>query len=598
MNRVKILPEKVANKIAAGEVVERPASVVKELMENAIDAGAKRITIETQAGGVGLMRVSDDGCGMSPDDAMLALERHATSKISDETDLASVQTLGFRGEAIPSIASVCRFELITKEKEAPGATCIQVEGGKTAAVKQVAHQDGTTVIVRDLFFNIPARRKFLKSHATENSHIAQTIRLAILSQQNVGFSWICDGEEMLNVPPSASLSERIRSLFEPEIAEQLLKVEKRLGLLSVEGFAGKPMLTRSNRNYQFFFVNGRPVQNRTLAFALKEAYHSLVMVDRQPVSFLFLRVPAQDVDVNVHPSKREVRFRQDAMIRDTVIAAVRDAVQGVEDMPVITPGEARSEHGPVLPTGNAGREDRVREAIAEYETTHSKGAANTFAAPAHHESAAVDFTAVQQQEDLLVAARPTHLHLVGQIHKLYLLLESSDGLVILDQHAAHERVLFDQVLKKLRASETVESQKLLLPVTIACDASQALLLGSCQDDLVRMGMEVREFGKNTFLVDAIPFFVKTSDIKTLVKDILDDLSHQEKVLSIGKAHEEKVLLTLCRIAVRARDVLNLREQQALVDQLMAAENPYHCPHGRPTMLKLSKNYLARQFKRV
>ncbi len=582
MNRIKILPENIANKIAAGEVVERPASVIKELLENAIDAGAKRITIETHAGGVGLIRITDDGCGMSREDAMLALERHATSKIATEQDIASVQTLGFRGEALPSIAAVSRLELITKEQGCATATMLRVEGGKVESIGETAQEAGTTLIVRDLFFNVPARRKFLKSSGTENSHIGQTIRLAALSAQNIGFRWICDGEEMINVPASAGLADRIGMLLEHEIAGQILPVRQDAGLLRVGGFAGKPVLHRSNRRYQFFFVNGRPVQNKTLSFALKEAYHSLVMVERHPVCFLFIDLPPQEVDVNVHPAKREVRFRQDSLVRDAVVQGVRAAVQGVEDMPAITPGLSHQE--------------RVREAMEQYQISQAQALHTTQPYRAASEGLTPESFDTLHASSL--GSKPLQLQLVGQIHRLYLLLESPEGLVILDQHAAHERVLYDQVLGKMRASQIVEAQKLLLPVTIACDGPGALLLKQCLEDLNRMGMEMREFGKNTFIVEAVPFFVKTSDIQTLVKDILDDLAQGERVGTIGKAHEEKVLLTLCRVAVRAADKLLPKEQQALLDQLMAAENPYHCPHGRPTMIKISADYLARQFKRV
>ncbi len=591
MNRIKILPENIANKIAAGEVVERPASVIKELLENAIDAGAKRITVETQAGGVGLIRITDDGCGMSREDAMLALERHATSKIATEQDISSVQTLGFRGEALPSIAAVSRLELITKEPGCATATVLRVEGGKVESVGETAQEAGTTLIVRDLFFNVPARRKFLKSSSTENSHIGQTIRLAVLSQQHVGFRWICDGEEMINVPASAGLADRIGMLLEHEIAGQILPVRQDTGLLRVGGFAGKPVLHRSNRSYQFFFVNGRPVQNKTLSFALKEAYHSLVMVERHPVCFLFIDLPPQDVDVNVHPSKREVRFRQDSLVRDAVVQGVRAAVQGVEDMPAITPGLSHQE--------------RVREAMEQYQISQAQATPSTQPSYAKSENSIQDVLQQSSMHDALdarnafsPASKPLQLQLIGQIHRLYLLLESPEGLVILDQHAGHERVLYDQVLGKMRASKIVEAQKLLLPVTIACDAPGALLLNQCLGDLNRMGMEMREFGKHTFIVEAVPFFVKTSDIQTLVKDILDDLAQGQRAGTIGKAHEEKVLLTLCRVAVRAADKLNPKEQQALLDQLMTAENPYHCPHGRPTMIKISADYLARQFKRI
>ncbi len=599
MNRIKILPENVANKIAAGEVVERPSSVVKELIENSIDAGASRITIETQAGGVGLIRVADDGCGMSRDDALLALERHATSKIACVEDITAVQTLGFRGEALPSIASVCRFELVTKEKDAVSAVSIAVDGGRVQSIKETSHQGGTTVEVKDLFYNIPARRKFLKSHTAENSHIAQTIRLAALSTRTVGFRWVCDGEELIQVPPSASLQERISALFEQEIAHNIVAVTKSMGLLNVGGVTGRPVVTRANRNFQLFFVNGRPVQNRGLSFAIKEAYHSLVMTDRNPVSFLFIDLPASDVDVNVHPSKREVRFRQESLVREAVVAAIRDAVASVQDVPSVG--------------GEVSRQDRVREAIAHYEASMKQDgqalehAGERFASVPGRSGQKISWTegsgpkeetTAQEEIPILSSAKSRRLNPVGQIHKLYLLLESEEGLVILDQHAAHERVLYDEVLSKIHGSQGVESQKLLLPVTIATDPAQTMLLEQCQEDLTRMGMEVREFGKNTFVVEAIPFFIKTSDIKTLIGDVLDELAQDEKTLAVAQAREEAVLLTLCRIAVRAQDSLSSREQQVLVERLMACKNPYHCPHGRPTMIKLTKDYLARQFKRV
>ena len=562
MNRVRLLPEHVANQIAAGEVVERPASVVKELVENSLDAEAQRITVAIKGGGRSVIRVTDDGFGMSRDDALLALERHATSKIANAEDLAKISSLGFRGEAVPSIASVSRFTLVTRERGTLSGTRIEIAGGRITGVTEEGTAEGTVVEVRNLFFNLPARRKFLRSESTETAHIEHIVTLCALAHPHVAFRFVVDERERFHLAPARSLADRIRELYGHELLGQLVPVAAEM----IDGFIGKPGISRSDRSQQLVFVNGRPVESKGINYALREGYHTALMRGQFPVTFLFLTVDPALVDVNIHPAKREVRFRDEFAVRQAVVDAVRSALapKGVlQPLRTAVPAPSAPEPEP-----------------AAAPTTGSFALQSEFA------------PAAEIQTEL-----EGRWKILGVIGQLYVLAESPEGLVLLDQHAAHERVLFEKMLHDL-AGDAAPSQKLLLPVTLELDARDAEFLRSNLKTLLKLGIGVSEFGDKTFLVDAVPPYFRLENLAQTFRKIVDELRQTGEEVHARRLAEDKIATTVCRHAVKARDPLRGEELTALLAQLHRCELPYTCPHGRPTMIQISYGELEKKFRRV
>jgi DNA mismatch repair protein MutL len=654
MNRIRMLPEHVANQIAAGEVVERPASVVKELVENALDAGAARITVEIQAGGRSLIRVTDDGTGMGRDDALLCLERHATSKIQRAEDLSAIVTMGFRGEALPSIASVSRFTLTTRERDgdAPEATQIVINGGKILEVKAAGAAPGTSVVVRQIFFNLPARRKFLRTEETESAHVQHYLTLAALASPEVAFTFSKDGRVVWQLPAVntgpdiaarlTALRERIRAIeggeqkllavnFAVELAEapdtdemrEMSGVEtaERRSMFRVWGFIGSPGVSRGTREDQHLFVNRRPVENRGLNFALLEGYHTALMKGRYPVCCLFLEINPAAVDVNIHPSKREVKFHQERQVRQLVTQAVREtllkfhsgekrepiAAATTERMasPVPATPELPRFHAPVAPSRDAGMSNKS-PAPAWPARPPMEPARPT---PATSVSTPGEFAVLPITPTVAVSSRPdaaagpvpllnVPLRLVGVIGRLYVVLESDRGLVLLDQHAAHERVLFEQMLNRLEGQGSAMSQKLLLPETVELSARDALFLREQLASLTRMGVGLSEFGERTFLLDALPPFVKAPDARRFVLELVDELKAAGQEVNNLRLGEHTIAKTVCRHAVKANDPLGGEELQNLVDDLRRCAMPYTCPHGRPTLIEMNYRELEKKFGRI
>jgi DNA mismatch repair protein MutL len=671
MNRIRLLPEHVANQIAAGEVVERPASVVKELVENALDAQATRVTVEIQAGGRSLVRITDDGTGMSRDDALLCLERHATSKIRKAEDLAAIATMGFRGEALPSIASVSRFTLTTRERESdsPEGTRIVINGGKIIEVKAAGSAPGTSVEVRQLFFNLPARRKFLRTEETEAAHIQHYLTLAALAFPEVAFTFQKDGRAVWQLPAQKSgaeigerlpaLRERLRVLMgdmkllpvdfscaftgdaEPEESLSFESAQPagrnfpspvtHRPSLRVWGFIGSPGVSRATRDDQHVFVNRRPVENRGINFALLEGYHTAMMKGRYPICCLFLEIDPAAVDVNIHPSKREVKFHREAEVRRLVAQAVREtllefhSVQKQENLqpptpnprpptpstpPATTiPGTEKAPQTVELPnfTPPAPQRPAMFPAMPEQRPLKMGFASTIQTPPAEdHPSRVTHHTPL--------AHSPTHppshsgteptpllrvpLRLVGVIGRLYAVLESDRGLVLLDQHAAHERVLFEQMLERLERSVQSPSQKLLLPETIEVSPRDAQFLREQLPVLTRLGVGLSEFGERTFLLDALPPFVKVSDSRRFVVDLVDELKAVGKEVNTVRLGEHTVAKTVCRHAVKANDPLAGRELENLVEDLRRCAMPYTCPHGRPTLIEMNYRELEKKFGRT
>jgi DNA mismatch repair protein MutL len=685
MNRIHLLSEQVANQIAAGEVIERPASVVKELVENALDAQAARVTLEIQAGGRSLIRVTDDGTGMSRDDALLCLERHATSKIQKAEDLAAIVTMGFRGEALPSIASVSRFTLTTRERDggSPEGTQIIVNGGKIVEVKAAGSATGTSVEVRQLFFNLPARRKFMRTEETEAAHIQHYMTLAALAYPEVAFMFQKDGRLVWQLPAQQSgaavssrldaLRERLRSLLGEE---KLLSVNFTAALddsvqpeetdifetagpspstlnctpnafgaqpstLRVWGFIGSPGVSRATREGQHLFVNRRPVENRGLNYALLEGYHTALMKGRYPVCCLFLEIDPAAVDVNIHPAKREVKFHREYEIRKFLAQAVQEtllAFHGSEageskrwgerpreplvkqnltpELPGSSVASPHQTSAPALPNfpeklkPSPATPPQISPAA---QTPLKTGFSPSLPAPTERSVPSSIPVAPKQSEGGLhppssletAASSPSGmpllsvpLRLVGVIGKLYAVLESDRGLVLLDQHAAHERVLFEQMLNRLEQNGTTPSQKLLLPETIELPARDANFLREQLAALTRLGVGLSEFGERTFLLDALPPFVKSADARHFVLDLVDELKAAGREVNLARLGEHTIAKTVCRHAVKANDPLAGAELENLVEDLRRCAMPYTCPHGRPTLIEMNYRELEKKFGRT
>lgn len=645
MNRIRLLPEHVANQIAAGEVVERPASVVKELVENAVDAQATRITVEIQAGGRSLIRVVDDGVGMNRDDALLSLERHATSKIQKAEDLTSISTMGFRGEAIPSIASVSRMTITTRERESdnPEGTQVVINGGKILEVKAAGCASGTSLEVRQLFFNLPARRKFLRSEETEKAHIQHYLTLIALAYPQIACTFVQDGRvvwQLPSVPGARSMENRIRALeerfaalysrdiplipvdFTTHIQDRYVDedgVTEGPESVSIWGVIGAPGVSRSTRDDQHLFVNRRPVENRGLNYALVEGYHTMLMKGRFPLCCLFLEINPALVDVNIHPAKREVKFRQEQTIRRVVTEAVREA---------LLKHHQRQEHGRPATSPKAPKPAVDSFALKNPEPIPETRSFPNFVPaptgkpivswPKRHEPIPSDQAATSSspEPESSVAPEPTPiparitldpakavpllevpLRILGVIGKLYVILESDRGLVLLDQHAAHERVLFEQMLTRVEQGDA-PSQRLLLPETVELSPRDANFLRQQITALTKLGVGISEFGERTFLLDALPPFIKASSPKKFVVEMIDALKAVGQEVNSWRLGEDVVAKTVCRHAVKANDSLAQPELEHLLADLRRCAMPYTCPHGRPTLIEMNFRELEKKFGRT
>jgi DNA mismatch repair protein MutL len=639
MNRIRLLSEQVANQIAAGEVVERPASVVKELVENSLDARAQRITVEIQAGGRSLIRVTDDGVGMSKDDALLCLERHATSKIERAEDLAAIFTMGFRGEAMPSIASVSRMIIITRERESDSAEGCQVviHGGKILEVKAAGAAPGTMVEVRQLFYNLPARRKFLRTEETERAHIQHYLTLAALAAPEIAFTFIQDQRVVWQLPAlnfdSATridaLKERMRALQGGET--RLLPLEFETSFESfgdeegaieqrpfrVWGVIGAPGVSRSTREDQHVFVNRRPVENRGINYALIEGYHNSLMKGRYPVCCLMIELDPADVDVNIHPSKREVKFHNEMSVRRAVAQAVRETLTAFHTAApahVVPPlGGNAPENSRVPETSHAPppkggttylnlEPERLEPASPEQRplalppTYPTRPIENWPERPLPQQQTSPTPPATSPNANP-VALLHVPLRIVGVVGRLYVIMESDRGMVMLDQHAAHERVLFEEMLKRMEQGAAA-SQRLLLPETVELSAKDAQFLKAQLPTLQRLGVGLSEFGERTFLLDALPPFIKVPNARGFVIELIDALKAAGQDVNTWRLGEHMIAKTVCRHAVKANDPLNGPELEGLIDSLRRCDMPYTCPHGRPTLIEMNYRELERKFGRA
>ncbi len=580
--RIHILPDHVANQIAAGEVVERPASAVKELIENSLDARATRIEVEVRGGGKVELRVADDGHGMARDDALLAIDRHATSKIEDEKDLRAIRTLGFRGEALPSIAAVSRFELETAPAEGGPGTRVRVQGGRVTAVDEIARRPGTTVSARSLFFNVPVRARFLRSAAAETRAVSEVTIALALANLSAGFRLRSNERELLDLPRTGDLAARVAAIWGEGLAAQLIPIDCASGGLRVAGLIQRPADVRPGTRRTYLFVNGRPFIDRFVVRAAEEGYRTTVPVAHRPVLFLYLELAAEGVDVNVHPAKAEVRFRDKLGVEAAVTAAVRAGLEGLESAPSLDRfATAQLRSAPIPGTAGPARP-----------ATRAPGTQMALFVPV--ETPAVDAGAEGEAVADWELARSGSM---WQLHDAYILAETRSGLIIVDQHSAHERVLFERLMQDFDAGSG-GSQRLLFPITVRLSATEFEAARELAGILKRVGFELEPFGGNTMIIHAVPSPHPHFDAERCFREMIAELAHGSPLVDAARNQHERVAKSFaCKAAIKAGQPLSRLEMAELFDQLFAAELPSHDVHGRPTILRLSLEELARRFGR-
>jgi DNA mismatch repair protein MutL len=652
MGRIHVLSESVANKIAAGEVVERPASVVKELLENSLDAGSTRIRIQVEAGGKKLIQVTDNGCGMVRDDALLAFERHATSKLKNAEDLLSVATLGFRGEALPSIASVSRLHLETRASDQDSGTVVEINGGKIFKVEEAGLPVGTSITIRDLFFNMPARKKFLKAESTELSHIASLVTHYALAHPEKHFELHTSTSAMLVAPPVAGYGERVYQVFGREVLDQLIPVSAMQPLahpglplpppwrrreieeeqvrpstpaeMRVHGFVSKPEIQKLNRNSIYVFVNSRLIRDRLVQHAITEAYRNIIPPSVFPVVLLFLEMPNEEVDVNVHPSKTEVRFRQQSILHDFVRDSIRATLVKARPVPqfateirahptagasltsgahissMAAPGNADAPAFLLQPLSHpliAGRLQFAGEGIAIEGSAALARApqpivpGDTCAPPIADEIE----TATGPDDDiapLLATLRP-----LGQIRESFILAVNHEGLWIIDQHVAHERVLFERVLRQ-RATQKSESQRLLMPLVLELTPAQQAVFAEISSELNENGFEAEPFGTRSIAIKVAPAGIEAFQVEDMLHELLDQLSREEQALNLDKIGYRIAASIACHAAIKVNMPLDQNKMEWLLAELAKTECPMACPHGRPIVLRYSMKDIQKAFKRI
>ncbi len=637
MPKILQLPAHIANLIAAGEVVERPASVVKELLENAVDAGASKVTVEIKDGGMTFLRVTDNGCGMSPEDARTAFLRHATSKLRSAEDLAAISHLGFRGEALAAIASVSRIDIMTKTPGSIAGTSLHLEAGVITGESEAGCPDGTTIIIRDLFFNTPARMKFMKSDSVEGSRVSSAVQLQALAHPEVALQFIKDGKVILSTPGNGSLEAAVYSVYGRECAN-MIPVDSRWEQYRVTGYVSKPTDARPSRSLQTFFVNGRPVKSRIMIAALEEAYRNQIMVGKFPACVLHLQLPTNMLDVNVHPAKTEVKFLSDKAVFDCIHYGVLGAINKTPDRPQMQfkpqpPIAAAQEAKPASPAP-AKKDSFFRTMTPEEYKTFSTALQDgpkpkteaaiaaaakierPVSAPLRENVVLPQVTPDKSIEPQSVAPTPAkipesipepeveqtslpmpeeaHWRLVGELYNSYILVEQGEDAFLIDKHAAHERILFEKLKEN---QEVISSQTLLTPVTVRLNATATAELLANTDLLAELGFEVEEFGENTLLLRQIPMDLCAEAASEAVEEIAMDLLNGRR--EDPRLVRDEILHTVaCKAAIKAGWVNDELELLALVKQVMAREDLKYCPHGRPICITLSKKQLEKQFKRA
>ncbi len=605
-SKIKILPPQLINAIAAGEVIERPASVVKELVENAIDAQSTEITVRIEKGGKKLIQVSDNGMGMSAEDVTLSIERHATSKIATLEDLFKIMTLGFRGEALSSVAAVSRLGIVSRDSNSKLATRLDIEAGKVIEKTKLAASVGTTVTVQDLFFNTPARLKFMKSDSAEEAHISNVIIKNALAHPNIKFRLLKGNTPLISTSPSKELLDVIVQISGVEVARELIPINYSGNSMRITGFISKPALTRKSRDQEFIFVNGRPIKDRKISQALEKGYRTLLASKNYPFAFLFLQIDLTHVDVNVHPTKKEVRFSNEEELGDLIIQAVQETL-GKHDL---------------IPQW---KDEEISSSLHE---TSSIRAGTTKIARPHQTSLEKDIGLVElpdqpttpsftsaaeliektpsiiSEDDSISVDRPTireidtsDLYIIGQVFDTYLLLQQDTNLLIIDQHAAAERIEYERLVSHLK-EETITSQKLLTPIKVNLSPHEATALSQHMDFIERMGFRINYLTGRTYLISALPVILGSVTHGKEITEIIHELMTLPSLKTPNPSKDEIVKMMACRPSIKAGEKLSPSKIASLVEKLQNATNPYTCPHGRPTIINLSKKELEKKFKRV
>ena len=595
MQKIKVLPPQIANKIAAGEVVDRPAAVVKELIENSIDAGATEITVVIEQAGKELIQVIDNGAGIDPQDVPLAFERHATSKIETVRDLDRIFTLGFRGEALPSIASVSRVEIKTRMANKPTGVIFQLEGGQIVQQQETALKIGTVISVKNLFYNTPARRNFLRADVTEFNHILKVLKRFFLSYPEIRFEVQHNGKELYQLP-SGTPDERLTRIFGNELYEGLVYVREDLGEIELEGYVCRPDMTRGNSENQYIFLNKRAIQNRNLNHAIFQGYGNLIERSRYPQYVMFLNIPPHLVDVNVHPTKMEVRFANERAIYHLFLSAVRKAIQTDKFIPAFSMGETDSRQAEI------NRQFKLQRFATPRPFRPPAGQP----LPPPKDQMSFGYTVPLQQQIEQAEEGETDASLpesetsqpvrLWQVHRRYIFSQIKSGLVIIDQHVAHERVLYEKFLNYLEKDKPIPSQKLLFPQTLELALEDYLILTEIKEWLFKIGFSFTELSGRTILIEAIPGDVKVGYEGKILLEIID--YYRENEGSKYKPHQKIAAAFACKNAIKSGEKLTPTEMAALVDQLFATREPYFCPHGRPVIVTLDLAEIDKKFKRI
>ncbi len=602
MNKIKKLTEKVINQIAAGEVVERPASVVKELVENALDAGAQWIEVEILGGGLRLIKASDDGEGMGKEDARLAVEKHATSKIESIQDLSNIHSFGFRGEALSSIASVSHFEINTRLKGQLSGTQLKVKGGGEMKQVESGRPEGTTFSISNLFYNTPARLKFMKKQSTEENHILLVVETYALAYPGVGFQLTIEGKEVLKAPPG-DFKSRLTQVFGRESASRLVPLSYENGPLKITGVVSAPTVSKPTRESMLFFVNRRWVMNASLGHAVMTGFHTLLPTRRFPLCVVFIELPADQVDVNVHPTKREVKFSRDRDIYDAIVKSVRNAVLNNTFQPAPTIGTGPME-GPFSPAGSNDTGKPLLDLTSQNSFLQEKVHPYAFAQALRVDPGSHTRFPAEPLTDSLHARKidpEVPLYNFMQLFNTFIMFQTDDELFIADQHTVHERLNYERLMNGMK-DKKLEIQPLLIPVTLELNPKEALWLRNRMDVLMEMGLEVAPFGGNTFVIRSVLADLAGKNLSLLLKEMIEDLSKKESDGTGGPNRIEQIrerALTFfsCRSAVMAGDRLNEDQMRGLIEQMRRENLPFTCPHGRPTLLSIPLSELYKKFDR-
>ncbi len=582
MYSIKVLAEDLDKQIAAGDVVERPASVVKELVENSIDAGADKITIEVKDAGKTLIRISDNGKGMSKEDLKLSIKLHATSKIFDEADLWNISSMGFRGEALASIASVSKITIRSKIEDSVAGNEISVEGGDIINETETGMSKGTQIEVNKLFYNTPARQNYLKKDSTELGHISSLLNTIALANPSIAIKLIHNDKTVFDLPKVTDLISRISDIFGKSTADAMIPIFYGGSEFKLDGFIGKPLLSRSTSQHQYIFVNGRPIQHFLLANRIKAAYHSMLMENKKPVFLLNINIDPALIDVNVHPRKLEIRFEDQQTIVRTIYSAVKTALEKTN----------------LIPKGFTESKNYMSDSFPKFEKKKSSDPFSfDIPKPKHNVQDAIDFTAnIMQRDHVKVEESRPAIKAITQVSNSYIVAEDESGLVLIDQHAAHERVRYEELMDQYENQEK-SIQPLLVPQEMELTNDEISLINDNKETFEKLGFEIEEFGGKSFVIHSVPSCLAGEDLDTIIKGVLDDIKNQKSPSKMQGRIEEILTYMSCRSAIKFGQSLSLQEMQALIDQTQKLKRPFTCPHGRPTMISLSLSELEKMFGR-